>query len=449
MGRRWTEERIRRELDAFLPAFDSWPGYPVFRASGRRELWEAIVARGGPARFAADYGLPYAPNARGLGDVEIRARLRAALRGSDLAAWPSRRWLERTPAQSSLRRSSAPAAPAAGRPSSGFCSGTATGTGGRPRRSRRRSSRCSPGAAPGRAGASSKRQDSAACTARSARPTAMPPWRPATDCGCSGLAATERRVSRRNRRAAPAPSRAGSSALAGSQPDDALCTTLRAFRHRPRFEALRPAPGPPPPGSTRLGGRLGRPARGRGRSGYGSAFRCQSGDGSSGAWRLSRERSGAQATRRRRRLVDAHGRRARRDAPGSRDPTEDAQHEAVGPRCRRRDQRGPARTVQRLADGLKGRPARPSGPRSASPWSASASGERSSATRSRSTSQRQSARGSVRIGGIARSARCRYHSAQAVSGESARYSAPTTSPRCQRLLAGTAGRCHGSAPSGA
>jgi hypothetical protein len=93
MGRRWTEESIRRELEAFLPGFDAWPPYPVFRASGRRGLWQAIVQRGGPERFAEEYGLPYTRNDRALGDAEIRARLRATLRGSDLVCWPSRQWL--------------------------------------------------------------------------------------------------------------------------------------------------------------------------------------------------------------------------------------------------------------------------------------------------------------------------------------------------------------------
>jgi hypothetical protein len=93
MGRRWTDESIRRELEAFLPGFDAWPPYPVFRASGRRGLWQAIAQRGGPERFAEEYGLPYKRNDRGLSDAEIRARVRATLRGSDLPCWPSRQWL--------------------------------------------------------------------------------------------------------------------------------------------------------------------------------------------------------------------------------------------------------------------------------------------------------------------------------------------------------------------
>ena len=93
MGGRWTDESIRRELEAFLPAFDAWPPYPVFRSSGRRGLWQAIAERGGPERFAEEYGLPYTRNDRGLSEAEIRARLRATLRGSDVSCWPSRRWL--------------------------------------------------------------------------------------------------------------------------------------------------------------------------------------------------------------------------------------------------------------------------------------------------------------------------------------------------------------------
>jgi hypothetical protein len=91
--RRWTDDLIRRELETFLPELDVWPPYPWFRATGRRGLWQAIARRGGPERFAADYGLPYARNARGLSDAQIRARLCAVLRGSDLEMWPSQHWL--------------------------------------------------------------------------------------------------------------------------------------------------------------------------------------------------------------------------------------------------------------------------------------------------------------------------------------------------------------------
>jgi hypothetical protein len=91
--RRWTEDSIRRELERSCPA--SRPSRPtrLFRASGRRGLWQAMAKHGGPERFAEEYGLPYIRNSRRPSDAEIRARLRAALRGSDLAYWPSRRWL--------------------------------------------------------------------------------------------------------------------------------------------------------------------------------------------------------------------------------------------------------------------------------------------------------------------------------------------------------------------
>jgi hypothetical protein len=94
VSRRWTDDSIRRELEAFLPGWDVWPSYTAFRSTGRRGLWQAIVHRGGPVRFAEEYGLPYTRNGRVFSDAEIRARLRATLRGSDLAAWPSRSWLK-------------------------------------------------------------------------------------------------------------------------------------------------------------------------------------------------------------------------------------------------------------------------------------------------------------------------------------------------------------------
>jgi hypothetical protein len=93
MGRRWSEDSIRRELEAFLPGFEAFPPYPVFRASGRRGLWQAMAKRGGPELFAEEYGLPYQRNDRSISDAEIRERLRAALRGSDLPCWPTRRCL--------------------------------------------------------------------------------------------------------------------------------------------------------------------------------------------------------------------------------------------------------------------------------------------------------------------------------------------------------------------
>jgi hypothetical protein len=93
VGRPWTEERIRRELEAFLPAHDAWPSYRQFRAAGHRGLWEAIARRDGPVRFADEYGLPCTPSPYAVTDDQVRARLRAALRASDVTEWPSRQWL--------------------------------------------------------------------------------------------------------------------------------------------------------------------------------------------------------------------------------------------------------------------------------------------------------------------------------------------------------------------
>ncbi len=89
MGRRWTEDSIRRELETFLPGVESFPSYPVFRAGGRRGLWQAMAKHGGPERFAAEACAMTGRSAT----PKSRERLRAVLRGSDRSCWPSRRWL--------------------------------------------------------------------------------------------------------------------------------------------------------------------------------------------------------------------------------------------------------------------------------------------------------------------------------------------------------------------
>jgi hypothetical protein len=43
-----------------------------------------MAKRGGPERFAEEYGPPYTRNDRSVSDAQIRERLRAAFRGSDL-----------------------------------------------------------------------------------------------------------------------------------------------------------------------------------------------------------------------------------------------------------------------------------------------------------------------------------------------------------------------------
>jgi hypothetical protein len=89
----WTEDRVHRELEAFLPGRETWPSYTEFRRCGRRGLWQAMTHFGGPARFAEEYGLRPQADRPNRTDADIRAALRAALRGTDLTSWPSRRWL--------------------------------------------------------------------------------------------------------------------------------------------------------------------------------------------------------------------------------------------------------------------------------------------------------------------------------------------------------------------
>jgi hypothetical protein len=51
---RWTEQRIRTELEQFLGSRDDWPSYAEFEAAGRRPLRQAIARTGGCERWARE-----------------------------------------------------------------------------------------------------------------------------------------------------------------------------------------------------------------------------------------------------------------------------------------------------------------------------------------------------------------------------------------------------------
>jgi hypothetical protein len=94
MRRGWTEERVRRELEQLLPGLEEWPPYAFFRQRGAKRLHAEICRRGGPARWAEEYGLPmrWRRMVR-WSETEIREALRHTLSGSDIATWPSLHWL--------------------------------------------------------------------------------------------------------------------------------------------------------------------------------------------------------------------------------------------------------------------------------------------------------------------------------------------------------------------
>src|SRR3954469_11356377 len=71
------------------------PGPSISISTPAARAWSTSASvkriRAGP--YADDYGLPYTRNARGLSEAQIRTRLRAALRATDLKTWPPNQWL--------------------------------------------------------------------------------------------------------------------------------------------------------------------------------------------------------------------------------------------------------------------------------------------------------------------------------------------------------------------
>jgi hypothetical protein len=54
---RWTEERIRAELERFIDGGNRWPTYAEFEQAGRRPLRQAIMRTGGAERWAQELGV--------------------------------------------------------------------------------------------------------------------------------------------------------------------------------------------------------------------------------------------------------------------------------------------------------------------------------------------------------------------------------------------------------
>ena len=94
---RWTEERVRADLEEFLRGRDYWPSRLEFEAAGRAPLRDAVRRMGGPERWATEFGLPLrnlkSGSTRVWTDERIEAELRRVLDGRD--TWPGRRELER------------------------------------------------------------------------------------------------------------------------------------------------------------------------------------------------------------------------------------------------------------------------------------------------------------------------------------------------------------------
>ena len=56
-GSRWTDERIREELQSFLADRTEWPTYREFERNGRLALRDAITQAGGAERWAQEMGV--------------------------------------------------------------------------------------------------------------------------------------------------------------------------------------------------------------------------------------------------------------------------------------------------------------------------------------------------------------------------------------------------------
>jgi len=88
---RWTEDRVRAELSEFLRERGCWPTRVEFEAAGRKPLRDAVRRLGGPARWAAEFGLPLqslrSGSIRAWTQERIEVELRQVLDGR--GTWPT------------------------------------------------------------------------------------------------------------------------------------------------------------------------------------------------------------------------------------------------------------------------------------------------------------------------------------------------------------------------
>jgi hypothetical protein len=94
---RWTEARVREELDVFLAGRSAWPSRKEFEAAGRKTLRDAVGRTGGIERWAAELDLPVPDLRRGSrrvwDDARVEAELRRLLAGR--SEWPTKSEFER------------------------------------------------------------------------------------------------------------------------------------------------------------------------------------------------------------------------------------------------------------------------------------------------------------------------------------------------------------------
>jgi len=88
---RWSDERIARELTAFLVGQTEWPRYIDFVDAGQKSLYQAVRGTGGPAWWAEQVGVSYERRRGGLAvywtEERVRERLGRMLDGR--TEWPT------------------------------------------------------------------------------------------------------------------------------------------------------------------------------------------------------------------------------------------------------------------------------------------------------------------------------------------------------------------------
>ena len=112
-GSRWTDERIREELQSFLADRTEWPTYREFERNGLKALRDGITKAGGAERWAQEMGVRFVRHPPGYAPIwtedRIRRDLTAYLAGRSV--WPSRQEFERdglTALRNAVNRSGGP-----------------------------------------------------------------------------------------------------------------------------------------------------------------------------------------------------------------------------------------------------------------------------------------------------------------------------------------------------
>jgi hypothetical protein len=86
----WTETQLRETLEPFLNQRTQWPSFPDFQAAGLGLVYMQVEHHGGPRRWAKLLGMPYAPPGAEIDvwpDERIRKELSAFVGGASI--WPA------------------------------------------------------------------------------------------------------------------------------------------------------------------------------------------------------------------------------------------------------------------------------------------------------------------------------------------------------------------------